>query len=60
MWYGKKKVAVLLSMKTGRLPSSDRTLVHSRPASLALGRSNRSASSGCSLARWMQTSRITS
>ena len=52
-------MAVLLSMNTGRLPSGDSTLVHRRPASLALGRSNRSASSGCSLARWMATLRIT-
>src|SRR5829696_4127490 len=48
------------SMKTGRLPSIERTFVHTRPASLAFGSSNRSASRGCSLDTWMQTFRITS
>src|SRR5829696_2263917 len=59
MWYGKKNVEVTWSMNTGRLPSSERTLVHTRPASAAVGMANRSHSSGCSLATWMQTLRIT-
>ena len=33
MWYGKKNVDAVWSMNIGRLPSSMRTLVHTRPAS---------------------------
>ena len=36
------------SMNTGRLPSIIRRLVHTRPTSDGVGRSNRSTSSGCS------------
>ena len=60
MWYGKKNVEPMASMNTGRLPSIDRTLVHTSPASSALGSSYKSAMSGCSLDTWMQTLRITS
>src|SRR5215213_7537033 len=46
-------------MKTGRLPSSVRRFVHSKPWSRAAGVSNKSAFSGCSPLRWMIASRIT-
>ena len=59
MWYGKKNVDAVWSMNTGRLPSSMRTFVHTRPASACVGRSNRSHSSGCSFSTWMHTFRIT-
>ena len=59
-WYGKKNVEAMASMNTGRLPSIERRLVHRSPASSALGSSYRSHMSGCSLAVWMQTLRITS
>ena len=59
-WYGKKNVASMSSMNTGRLPSIIRTFVHSSPASLG-GRQRRTgppaAAARCEA--WMTTFRIT-
>src|SRR5918993_502402 len=60
MWrYGKKKIDLISSTKTGRLPFIIRRLVQRNPTSPGDGVSNRSARSGCSLFRWRMTLRIT-
>ena len=61
MWrYGKKKIDLMSSTKTGRLPFIIRRFVQRRPTSPGEGGSYRSASSGCSLLRCRMTLRITS
>src|SRR3990172_12295132 len=57
--YGKTKVEADWSTNTGRFPSRVRMFVHTRSASPGLGTSKRSASTGCSLVRWMTALRIT-